>query len=62
METITVSVHLVAIVDDAGDIVDAYTYCSDYCAQTNAAYDGWNGCYDIDGPAVCHACWTCISG
>jgi hypothetical protein len=41
---------------EAVDVLDVHYYCSDYCAKTDAEYDGWNGCNEIhDYPFMCNA-------
>lgn len=54
--------HLVIIEDAIGDAVDANIYCSDWCAQTDDAYAGWNGCHELDYTSACANCYRPIEG
>ena len=42
---------------EAVDVLDVRYYCSDYCAKTDAEYDGWNGCNEIHD--YHHFCLSC---
>jgi hypothetical protein len=48
--------HAVLIDDAHGDVVDLRAYCSDYCAQTDDEYAGWNGCIEFEHDTRCEAC------
>lgn len=46
--------HAVIIENADGEVVDVNYYCSDYCAQDDKHYAGWNGCHEIhDSPKWC---------
>ena len=48
--------HLQFIEDKAGDVIDQVVFCSDYCHQSHAKYNGWNGCIEISTPEFCARC------
>jgi hypothetical protein len=54
--------HLVLIDDAQGDLVDVRTYCSDFCAQSDDAYAGWNGCNELEFDTPCDECGNLIKG
>ena len=54
--------HAVFIDDAYGDLIDLRSYCSDYCAQTDNAYAGWNGSIDFEFDVECDNCNTLIPG
>jgi hypothetical protein len=54
--------HAVYIDDAYGDLIDLRTYCSDFCAQTDNAYAGWNGCIEYDFDTYCEDCGRFIPG
>jgi len=54
--------HFVLIDDTYGDVIDLRTYCSDFCARTDAAYAGWHGCNEVEFDTPCDACGDLIKG
>jgi hypothetical protein len=52
--------HAVFIDDAHGDLIDLRIYCSDFCAQSDDNYAGWNGCLEFDYPTQCEACSAAI--
>lgn len=54
--------HYHHVADPSGDITDLIPFCSDachrdWCAETGASYEGWNGCHEgPDYPAFCASC------
>jgi hypothetical protein len=54
--------HFVYVNDDNGDLVDLIVYCSDYCARTDIAYDGWNGAHELEGCDECASCGDVLRG
>ena len=57
-----VGMNIVLITDKNGDTVDANCYCSDFCAQTDPAYEGWFGCVEAAYDTACGACGQFIKG
>jgi pyridoxal/pyridoxine/pyridoxamine kinase len=53
--------HYVEIVVD-DEMIDAVVFCSDFCAKSHEAYNGWNGCYELDFDTPCNGCGDLISG
>lgn len=44
-----------------GELIDLSYFCSDWCHRdwcrtTSNAYEGWDGCHEIDGGQVCANC------
>lgn len=54
--------NIVLITDKHGDTVDCNTYCSDFCAQTDPAYEGWFGCVEATYDTACMSCGEPIKG
>jgi hypothetical protein len=54
--------HLTFVEDDHGDVIDQEVYCSDFCAQSNARYNGWNGLHEISVSEPCNKCGTLVRG
>jgi hypothetical protein len=54
--------NVVMIEDEDGEMTDLHYYCSDFCASTDPAYDGWYGCVEADSNEVCEACEAPIPG
>jgi hypothetical protein len=48
--------HFVFIDDAYGDLIDLRIYCSDFCAQSDNAYAGWNGANELDHESYCESC------
>lgn len=48
--------HLVIIEDANGELEDVHYYCSDYCAQSDPLYGGWNGAHEVHTVEVCASC------
>ena len=54
--------HIHALEDSAGDIIDIVYFCSDYCHKTwcgddaNPDYAGWDGCHETDYTVECACC------
>ena len=53
--------HIHRITDNAGELIDIVTFCTDrchrqYCTDTGAVYGGWDGCNDMQSPATCASC------
>jgi hypothetical protein len=46
--------NFVLVEDSFGDVIDVNVYCSDACAQTDAGYDGWYGCQQVEFGQFCH--------
>ena len=59
-DTVT-SGHLHLWEDERGDVVDASTFCGDWCHRQflrlrGIEYGGWNGCHEMDAPQYCDHC------
>lgn len=54
--------HFVLIDDAYGELLDVRTYCSDFCAQSDNAYVGWNGANEVEFDTYCDECGDRISG
>lgn len=54
--------NIVLISDSVGDLTDIHYYCSDFCAKSDPAYDGWYGCVEAEFSTVCQGCGNPIKG
>lgn len=59
--------HIHRIEDSHGDLVDLIYFCSDWCHQswcdkTLKAYDGWDGCHELQTSQPCEWCQDTIEG
>lgn len=54
--------NVVLIFDEDDQVVDIHTYCSDFCAQRDVAYDGWYGCVENEQKTSCLTCGKQIPG
>lgn len=55
------SAHIYIHVGANGDAIDAEYFCSDWCHRswckdTEAEYEGWNGCHEVSSPQFCASC------
>jgi hypothetical protein len=55
-----VSAHMEPIENDAGDIIDAFYFCSSWCHRQHMTEQGrpylWNGCHETPAPQRCNTC------
>lgn len=47
--------------DNSGGVIELTYFCGDYChrqwcEQTKQAYDGWDGCHELDTMERCANC------
>ncbi len=60
--------HYLELDDEHGDLVELVAFCSDschqdYCQQTDATYDGWNGAHEgSDSVEFCALCGVVAGG
>ena len=53
--------HIHAIEDEVGDIIDIETFYSDFChkgwcLENSVDYEGWNGCHETHDSDICAYC------
>ncbi len=53
--------------DEDGNLVDVTYYCSDWChrdhcLRTGLAYEGWDGCHEVESDQQCANCEANING
>jgi len=54
--------HFVLVDDAYGELIDVRTYCSDFCAQGDNAYAGWNGANEVEFDTTCDGCGSEVKG
>jgi hypothetical protein len=55
------SAHIYIHLSANGDAIDAEYFCSDWCHRSwcndnGVAYEGWNGCHEVQAPQFCSGC------